>query len=105
MVRVAMAEVFDPLDGCESRCRLRLLWRTAAASGQPDRLRCDVRPLLTWPLPVQPGVGHLTIVSCIASTAFQSLILDVFRRCAKMPPRHERAPSDFFVETFRRGSN
>lgn len=63
-----MAELADPLDGCESRCRLRLLCRTAAANGHPDRLLCDVLPLLTCPRPVQPGVGHLTIVSCIAKT-------------------------------------
>ena len=52
----------------ERRWRLRLLWRTAAARGQPDSDRCEVRPLLTWPRPVQPGVGHFTMVSWSAKT-------------------------------------
>lgn len=40
----------------------------AAATGQPDRLRCVVRLELTWPRPLQPGVGHFRMVSCIAKT-------------------------------------
>lgn len=40
----------------------------AAAMGQPDKLRCVLRLVLTWPRPLQPGVGHFRIVSCIART-------------------------------------
>lgn len=31
-------------------------------------LRCVLRLLLTWPWPVQPGVGHLRTFSCMART-------------------------------------
>lgn len=41
----------------------------AAAVGHPDRLLCVFRLELTWPRPLQPGVGHFNIVSCIARTA------------------------------------
>ena len=45
-----------------SRCRF------LAAKGHPDSdLWLCLFPL-TWPLPVQPGVGHLTVFSCIANT-------------------------------------
>jgi hypothetical protein len=40
----------------------------AAAIGQPDKLRWVLRLVLTWPRPLQPGVGHFRIVSCIART-------------------------------------
>lgn len=40
----------------------------AAAIGQPDRLLCVLRLELTCPRPLQPGVGHFKIVSCIART-------------------------------------
>lgn len=40
----------------------------AAAAGQPDRLRCVVRCEWIWPRPLQPGVGHFMICSCIANT-------------------------------------
>lgn len=40
----------------------------AAACGQPDKLRCVFRFELTWPLPLQFGVGHFKMVSCIAKT-------------------------------------
>lgn len=44
----------------------------AAATGQPDS---DLWVFLleeTWPRPLQPGVGHLRIVSCIARTGNQT---------------------------------
>lgn len=40
----------------------------AAAVGHPDRERCVLRLELTWPRPLQPGVGHFNIVSCNANT-------------------------------------
>lgn len=40
----------------------------AAACGQPERLRCEFRFGLTWPLPLQLVVGHFNIISCIANT-------------------------------------
>lgn len=40
----------------------------AAATGQPERLRCEFRFELTWPLPLHPGVGHFRMVSCMART-------------------------------------
>lgn len=33
-----------------------------------NNLRCVLRLLLTWPWPVQPGVGHFKTFSCIAKT-------------------------------------
>ena len=33
-----------------------------------SNLRCELRDELTWPRPLQPGVGHFNIVSCMAST-------------------------------------
>lgn len=41
----------------------------AAAMGHPDKLLCVFRLELTWPRPLQPGVGHFNMVSCIARTA------------------------------------
>jgi len=46
----------------------RLECRLAAATGHPDKLRWEFLLLLTCPLPLQPGVGHFKIVSCIART-------------------------------------
>lgn len=40
----------------------------AAASGQPDKLRWVFLLVETWPRPLQPGVGHLRMVSCMART-------------------------------------
>lgn len=40
----------------------------AAAMGHPERLLCVFLLELTWPRPLQPGVGHFKIVSCIART-------------------------------------
>ena len=45
-----------------SRCRF------LAAKGHPESDRWLCRFPLTWPLPVHPGVGHLTVFSCIAKT-------------------------------------
>lgn len=33
-----------------------------------EYLRCVLRLLLTWPWPVQPGVGHFSTFSCMART-------------------------------------
>lgn len=41
----------------------------AAAIGHPDKLLWVFRFELTCPRPLQPGVGHFKIVSCIARTA------------------------------------
>lgn len=38
-------------------------------------LRCVLRLLLTWPWPVQPGVGHFKTFSCMAKTT------DTHSRC------------------------
>lgn len=63
----------------QARLRVALPWALcrasraacllAAAMGHPDRLLCVFRFELTWPRPLQPGVGHFKIVSCIARTA------------------------------------
>ncbi len=47
----------------------------AAAIGHPERLLCELLLLFTCPLPLHPGVGHFRIVSCIARTKNNSILL------------------------------
>ena len=75
--RAARPVDFSPGSEFQARCAAlpwalcrasRAACLLAAAMGHPDRLLCVFRFELTWPRPLQPGVGHFKIVSCIART-------------------------------------
>lgn len=60
-------------------------------------LRCVLRLLLTWPWPVQPGVGHFSTFSCMARTRQQTQHNKLLAGCAAFRPEVLKGTGETFI--------